>query len=57
VIAGFRGWLLNGIPGHFLGYAMLAFTAAGLGGINIWYGGPLDMRDDPTPMTIDDDVT
>jgi hypothetical protein len=49
--------MLNGIPGHFLGYAMLAFTAAGLAGINIWYGGPLDMRDDPGPMTIDDDAT
>lgn len=57
VIAGSRGWLLSGIPAHLLGYALLAFTAAGSAGINIWYGGPLDMRDDSVATTNDKDVT
>jgi hypothetical protein len=57
VIAGFGGWLLSGIPAHFVGYGMLVFAAAGVAGLNIWIGGPLDMRDDPPITTIDDDVT
>ncbi len=57
IVAGFRGWLLSGIPAQYLGYAMLVFTVAGLAGVNIWYGGPLDMRADPEPMTFDEDVT
>lgn len=56
-MAGFRGWLLNGIPAHFIGYGMLAFAAAGVAGFNIWIGGPLDRRDDSPITTNNEDVT
>ena len=47
IVSGFRGWLIDGFPAHYLGYLLMLFTAAGIGGINIWYGGPLDPRNDP----------
>lgn len=41
-----QGWLIDGFPAQYLGYLLLLFTAAGFGGIYIWYGGPLDLRND-----------
>ena len=32
---------------HYLGGLILAVGLAGLGGVNIWHGGPLDPRNDP----------
>lgn len=53
LFSGFLVWLgLDGgtvktVPAHYLGYLIMAFGIAGLLGINIWYGGPLDPRNDP----------
>lgn len=39
-------WLFRNLSGKYLGYACLALMALGLCGVNVWYGGPLDMRHD-----------
>jgi len=43
---GFKGWTIGAVPAHYLGYLVIALGIAGLLGVNIWYGGPLDPRDD-----------
>ncbi len=43
---GFDGWTIDALPAHYLGYLVIALGIAGLLGVNIWYGGPLDPRDD-----------
>lgn len=47
VYAGGRGWLLNDLPAQSVGYFLYAFAGAGMLGVNVWYGGPLDPRLDP----------
>ena len=47
VVAGWRGWEVNFLPAHYLGYAMAVFGLLGACGLNIWYAGPLDPRFDP----------
>lgn len=44
---GLDGWTIRTMPAHYLGYLLIAFGIAGLLGVNIWYGGPLDPRKDP----------
>lgn len=44
VYAGGRGWLLNDLPAQYVGYMLHAFAGAGMLGVNVWYGGPLDPR-------------
>lgn len=44
---GNQGWRIEGIPAQYVGYFLLGFTCLGLCGVNIWYGGPLDLRGDP----------
>ncbi len=50
VYIGFHGGVANGfVPAQWIGFLILAFWLAGLLGVNIWYGGPLDpQRDQPT---------
>jgi hypothetical protein len=46
---GFDGWTIESLPAHYLGYVVMAIGIAGLFGVNIWHGGPLDLRDDQKP--------
>lgn len=39
-------WRISTVPAHYLGYLVAAIGVAGLLGINIWVGGPLDKRID-----------
>lgn len=43
---GAGGWTIHTVPAHYVGYLVSAIGIAGLLGINIWYGGPLDPRGD-----------
>lgn len=43
---GVEGWTIQTVPAHYVGYLVSAIGIAGLLGINIWYGGPLDPRGD-----------
>lgn len=47
VLLGFNGWWVQGMPAQCLGYLLAALGVAEKFGVNIWYGGPLDPRDDP----------
>jgi hypothetical protein len=53
VYLGFQGWVVSGgLPIQYIGYLLLVFWLAGLFGVNIWYGGPLDpRRDRPTTQS------
>src|SRR4051812_20945450 len=43
-------WLVNGIPLHWVGYAILILGILAIAGLNVFYGGPLDLRlDRPAP--------
>lgn len=53
VYFGNQGLRIDFLPAQYLGYFLLAFTALGAVGVNIWYGGPLDPRFDP-PVSKDD---
>lgn len=48
VFAGHQGWEIDAFPAYWLGYLLLVFAVLGAVGINIWYGGPLDPRFDPS---------
>src|SRR5262245_4373066 len=39
-------WLIRTTPAHYVGYLIAAIGVAGLLGLNIWVGGPLDKRRD-----------
>jgi len=39
-------WLIRTTPAHYVGYLIAAIGVAGLLGLNIWAGGPLDKRRD-----------
>lgn len=54
IIFGYRGWYVEFIPMHYVGYFLAAVGAAGMWGVNVWKGGPLDTRQDPTPDDIED---
>jgi len=56
IVAGFQGWLFDGFPAQYLGYVLLLFTGAGIGGVNIWYAGPLDPREDPPEKNVDESL-
>lgn len=43
---GVEGWTIQTAPAQYVGYLVSAIGIAGLLGINIWYGGPLDPRGD-----------
>ena len=43
---GLDGWTVKTVPAQYVGYLIIAVGIAGLLGINIWYGGPLDPRGD-----------
>lgn len=47
VYLGFEGARVRNIPAHLVGFLMLAFWIAGVCGVNIWAGEPLDPRKDP----------
>lgn len=54
IIMGFRGWVLEpNLPLQYLGYFCLLLVILGLFGVNVWFGGILDPRRDPS----DDDPT
>ena len=45
-----REWLVNGLPVHWVGLALILLGILGLAGVNVFYGGPLDLRlDNPPP--------
>ena len=45
-----REWLVNGLPVHWVGYLLILIGILGLAGVNVFYGGPLDLRlDRPQP--------
>ena len=46
-------WLFRNLPGKYLGFASLALMVLGVFGINVWIGGPLDMRNDPDDTPVD----
>jgi len=46
VFLGWKGWQIEFLPAEYLGYLVAAFGVAGILGINIWRGGPLDPRND-----------
>jgi hypothetical protein len=45
--AGHHGLRLDTFPAQYLGYFLLAVAVLGAAGVNIWHGGPLDLRLDP----------
>jgi hypothetical protein len=48
IYIGLQGWVVNRLlPAHYLGFFLVAYGVAGLFGVNIWRGGPLDPRNDP----------
>jgi hypothetical protein len=43
-------WLVNGLPLHWVGYVFLIVGILAIAGVNVFYGGPLDLRlDRPAP--------
>jgi len=40
-------WRIGSVPAHSIGYIVAAIGLAGVFGINIWAGGPLDPKNDP----------
>jgi hypothetical protein len=42
------GWLINGVPARWVGYLFIAIGVLSLFGFNIFRGGPLDKRFDPS---------
>ena len=48
---GRSGWSVNFMPADWVGYILIAFGCAGLCGVNVWSGGPLDKRNDPPEET------
>ena len=51
VILGHRGFEIDLLPAHYLGYGLLILGLAGFFGVNIWYKGPIDPRNDPQKDT------
>ena len=47
VIMGYNGIEIEGLPGQYVGYFLIIFGLLGTFGVNIWYKGPIDPRDDP----------
>ena len=41
---GFNGWRINFVPANWLGYFLIGFAVLGMFGVNIWIGGPFDLR-------------
>ncbi|WP_166820674.1 hypothetical protein [Thalassoroseus pseudoceratinae] len=48
VFAGHHGWEFESLPAYWLGYLLLLIAGLGAVGVNVWYGGPLDPRFDPS---------
>ena len=48
---GRSGWSVNFMPADWVGYILIAFGLAGLCGVNVWAGGPLDRRNDAPEET------
>jgi len=46
-VAGRQGWELNGLSATFFGIFLLVYALLGHCNVNIWFGGPLDPRNDP----------
>lgn len=42
-----KGWRINLLPAQYLGYFVAALGVASLAGVNIWFHGPLDPKNDP----------
>jgi hypothetical protein len=43
---GLDGWTIQSLPAHYVGFIVAAIGLAGALGLNIWHGGPLDLRRD-----------
>jgi F0F1-type ATP synthase assembly protein I len=43
-----------GLPAQYLGFIVLGMATLGVCGVNVWYGGPLDPRQDPRPESVED---
>lgn len=48
VYSGHRGLQVGFLPAQYFGYCFFVLAALGAAGVNIWYGGPLDPRIDPS---------
>lgn len=48
VFAGHQGWQFDSLAADWLGYLLLVVAVLGAVGVNVWYGGPLDPRFDPS---------
>lgn len=46
VYMGREGWALNTIPAEYAGYFLFVAVLLGVCGVNIWLGGPFDLRHD-----------
>lgn len=46
---GNQGLRIDFLPAQYIGYFFLILAALGAAGVNIWYGGPFDLRGDPPP--------
>jgi hypothetical protein len=60
IYMGYKGWLIDSIPAHYLGFLLIGMATLGVFRVNIWFGGPLDLRLDsnkenpPKPENIED---
>ncbi len=48
-------WKINFISAKYLGFVLGGVAVLGLVGVNIWYGGPLDRRNDPSETAAEED--
>lgn len=50
IYQGFQGWVFarSEMPLQYVGYLVVATGVLGICGVNVWYGGPLDRRNDPS---------
>jgi hypothetical protein len=51
---GLDGWTISTMPAHYLGFIVLAVGVAGMCGLNIWHGGPLDPKNDSQSIRPED---
>ncbi len=53
IYLGWQGWTVGSLPAQWVGYLLVVCGVLGLLGVNVWYGGPLDQRNDPPEESAD----
>jgi hypothetical protein len=56
VYFGTRGLRIQLLPAQYVGYLLFALATLGAAGVNVWYAGPLDPRNDPPPSQPEGDL-